>query len=137
MSMISLLAAIFLCLGIVPQQTPAPASAPVPVVRQETPKEDPAVSALALKIYGQMRAGTVDATLMTDAMAKALSSDVLAQTKPVFDQLGDPTKLTLESSEVRPEGTRWVYLAVFAMAQLHVDIFVTKDGKVGGYRLAP
>ena len=113
-------------------QTPAPAPAKVEVVR-----EDPEVTALALKIYGQMRAGKVDPKLLTEEMNKGLSPTVLAQTKPMFDQLGDPTKLTLEDAVRTPTGTTWVYLAEFATAQLHVHIYVMADGKVGGYRLVP
>ena len=115
-----------------PSQTPTPAPAKVEVAR-----EDPAVTALALKIYGQMRAGKVDQSLLTSEMNKGLSPAVLAQTKPMFDQLGDPVKLTLEDAVRTPTGTTWVYLAEFATAQLHVHIYVLADGKVGGYRLAP
>ena len=112
-------------------QVPAPAATTAPAA-----KEDPAVTALALKIYAQMRAGKVDASLLTDGMSKELSHEALAQQKPIFDQLGDPVKLALESGEQTAEGTRWVYLATFAMAQLHVTIYVMKDGRVGGYALA-
>jgi len=108
--------------------TPPPATASLP--------EDPVVTALARKIYSQMRAGKVDEALLTPAMNQELSPEVLGQTKPVFEQLGDPVKLTLESGETGPDGSRWVYLAAFKAAQLHVHIFVTKDGKVGGYQLA-
>ena len=120
-------------LGFSSAQTPSPVAPPA----ASALGEDPSVTALARKIYSQMRAGKVEEGLMTDAMNQELRPSVLMQTKPVFDQLGDPIKLTLESRETLPEGTRWVYLAVFAMAQLHVDIFIAKDGKVGGYRLAP
>ena len=127
---------LFLTLALlVPQtsaQTPVSSSAQAAVA-----KEDPAVTALALKIYGQMRAGKIDESLLTEQMNKALTPAVLGQTKPMFDQLGDPIKLTLETADKTAAGTRWVYLAVFATAQLHVDIYVMSDGKVGGYRLAP
>ncbi len=122
-------------MGFAVPQISAQASAPV--AKADAVVEDPAVTALALKIYAQIRAGKVDESLMTEAMNKELGPAVLAQYKPVFDQLGDPQKLTLESGEKTASGTRWVYLAVFAMAQLHVNILVTADGKVGGYRLAP
>jgi len=113
-------------------QTPTP-----PAAKAEAVQEDPAVTALALKIYAQIRTGKVDESLLTGAMNTELGPAVLAQYKPVFDQLGDPQKLTLESSEKSATGASWVYLAVFAAAQLHVHIFITPDGKVGGYRLAP
>ena len=61
-------------------------------------------------------------------MGKALSPEVLAQNQPMFDQLGDPTKLTLESSEVTAQGTKYVYLARFPTAQLHVSILIDAAG---------
>jgi hypothetical protein len=130
-----MLSVLILMMGLLAPR--APAQAPAPVAKAEAAKEDPAVTTLALKIYAQIRAGKVDESLMTDAMNKELGPAVLAQYKPIFDQLGDPQKLTLESSEKSATGTRWVYLAVFAAAQLHVHIVVMTDGKVGGYQLAP
>jgi hypothetical protein len=130
--MLSLLLGIGMMVAQAPAtQAPAPAAATSPAA-----KEDPAVTALALKIYAQMRGGKVDASLLTDAMSKELSPEALALQKPIFDQLGDPVKLALENSEKTGDGTRWVYLATFAMAQLHVTIYVMKDGRVGGYALA-
>ena len=117
---------LLLALAMAFQQVPA-----APVV-----KEDPAVTALALKIYGQMRTGNVDEALLTPGMSKELAPPVLAMQKPVLDQLGQPVKLALEISEATPGGVRWVYLATFATAQLHVTIYVMKDGRVGGYALA-
>ena len=115
----------------------APATAAQATAKADALKEDPAVTALALKIYSQIRAGKVDEELITAEMNKALSPAVLGQYKPMFEQLGDPQKLTLETGEKTAAGTSWSYLAVFAMAQLHVHIFITPEGKVGGYRLAP
>jgi len=126
---------LLLCFLLLPQamiQTQAPA----PVVQAAAATEDPLVTALALKIYSQMRAGKVDESLMTPEMNKALSTDVLAAQKPIFDQLGDPVKLTIESAEKTAAGVKWVYVATFATAQLHVTILVMKDGRVGGYDLA-
>ena len=128
--MLSLLLSLLLAFAPLQAQAPAaPVAAPML-------QEDPAVTALARKIYGQMRAGKVDASLLTDAMNKELGPEALAQNKPIFDQLGAPVKLTLESAQKTAAGTRWVYLAVFATAQLHVNVFIMTDGKVGGYALA-
>ncbi len=130
-----MLSLLVVTLGLLLPQTPA--QTPAPAAKVDAVKEDPAVTALALKIYGQMRSGKVEESLLTEQMNKELSPAVLAQTKPMFDALGDPVKLTLESADKTAAGTRWVYVAVFATAQLHVDIYVMADGKVGGYRLAP
>jgi hypothetical protein len=129
-----LFAALILAAGLLFPQVPA--QVPAQPAASATPREDPAVTALALKIYGQMRQGKVDESLMTDDMNKHLTPDVLAQTKPMFDQLGEPLKLTLESTNKNAQGTQWVYLAVFAAAQLHVKIFITPEGKVGGYAVS-
>ena len=117
-------------------QAQSPAAVPS-TTTTEAPKEDPAVTALALKIYQQMRAGKVDPALITEAMQKGMTPEALAQSKPMFDQLGDPTKLALESKETIAQGTRWLYLVTFPAAQLHVAIFVDNAGKVGGYFLRP
>lgn len=130
----SMLCLLVMLLGWMPLR--AAAQVPVAAAHGEVAKENPAITALALKIYGQMRTGTVDQGLLTDTMKQELSPMRLALQRPILDQLGNPTKLTLESMEKTPYGTRWGYLAVFATAQLHVSIYVMADGKVGGYELA-
>lgn len=114
-------------------QTPAAA----PTQATEAPREDPAVTALALKIYAQMRTGKVDPSLLSEQMNKSLTPEVLTKNKPAFDQLGDPGKLTLQSRNTTPQGTGYDYLANFAEAQLHVRIFIDNAGKVGGYFVTP
>ena len=125
-------------LGWLPWQ--AATSAPQPAAHVEgkvnAVKENPAITALVLKIYSQMRTGKVDETLLTDMMNSQLSPMVLALERPIFDQLGNPVKLTLESSGKTPYGTRWIYLVVFPTAQMHVSIYMMSDGKVGGYELS-
>jgi D-alanyl-D-alanine carboxypeptidase len=115
------------------QAKPAIASAPF----RAAPVEDASVTALARKIYAQMRAGKVDPALLTAEMNEGLSPEKLSQVRAMFDQLGDPTNLTLSTSEEIPGGTQYVYLAEFAKAQLHVKIVLTPDGKVAGYFLTP
>ncbi len=129
---------LLLTLSFAQAQAPAtPTSPPVAKPAVEAAREDPAVTALALKIYAQMRAGKVDPALLSGEMARALTPDVLAQTQPVFDQLGNPTKLSLEAREAKDRGTSYVYLATFATAQFHVRILVDSTGKVAGYALTP
>ena len=117
-------------------QAQSPAVAPS-ATTMEAPKEDPAVTALALKIYQQMRAGKVDPALLSEQMQKAMTPEALAANKPMFDQLGDPSKLLLEKKETVAQGTKWEYLATFAAAEFHVDILVDATGKVAGYFLKP
>jgi D-alanyl-D-alanine carboxypeptidase len=115
------------------QAKPAIASAPF----RAASVEDASVTALARKIYAQMRAGKVDPALLTAEMNEGLSPEKLSQVRAMFDQLGDPTNLTLSTREEIPGGTQYVYLAEFAKAQLHVKIVLTPDGKVAGYFLTP
>ena len=123
----TLLAALVLCTA----HSQVRPNAPVPF--QTTAARDAAVTALARRVYAQMRAGKVDTALLTPEMNKTLTPEALAQTRPVFEQLGDPTNLTLVKRETVRAGTQYDYLADFALAQLHVKILVTAEGKVGGY----
>jgi hypothetical protein len=121
-----------LALLATPQQTSAPGP-PTPAAQHE----DPAVTALALKIYAQMRNGKVDESLMTAEMSQTFTPTLLAQEKPIFDQLGDPTRIAFQTSEAHTRGTLYTYQVTFAAAQFHVKIFIHKDGKFAGYGLEP
>jgi hypothetical protein len=123
----ALLAALALCTA----HSQAHPIAPAPF--QTTAARDAAVTGLARRIYAQMRVGKVDAALLTPEMNKTLTPEALAKTRPVFEQLGDPTDLTLLKREAVRAGMQYEYLADFALAQLHVTIVVTPEGKVGGY----
>lgn len=120
---------------------PAPATAPATSLPAQpaasAPVEDPAITALALKIYAQMRAGKIDDSLITPQMQAGLSPEKLAQARPTFDGLGNPVKLVLEKRDMVATATRYEYLATFPAAQLHIRIIVMPDGKVGGYFIAP
>jgi hypothetical protein len=118
-----LLLALFL-----PQQAPAPAP------RQQ---EDPAVTALALKLYAQARTGKLDPTLLSPEMLEALDPATLAQAKPLFDQLGEPTRILFLSAERHTKGTLYTYQVTFPTAQFHIKLFLHPDGKFAGYGLDP
>ncbi len=100
-------------------------------------QENPNVTALALKLYAQARAGHLDPALITPEMAQTLDPETLAQEKPIFDQLGDPTRVVFESAEKHTKGTLYTYQVTFPTAQLHVKIFLHPDGKFAGYGLDP
>jgi|GEM_PF-1368234 len=116
---------------------PAPATSLPAQPAASAPVEDPAITALALKIYAQMRAGKIDNALITPQMQVGLSPEKLTQAKPTFDGLGNPVKLVLEKREAVGPATRYEYLATFPAAQLHIRLVVMADGKVGGYFIAP
>ena len=129
------LAPLFFAASSAPQTAAPPASPSPPAAT--APVEDPALTATALKIYAQMRAGKVDPTLFTPEMNAALTPQILATNKPLMDQLGNPTAFKLESMTKLPNGTSYLYLATFPTAQFHVGLLVTPEGKIGGYRLKP
>ena len=126
-------------------QVTGPASAPpqsltqslTQSLPQSLPTDDQATHALALKIYNQMRTGKVDEALLSSQMNQALTPQLLSEKKPLFDQLGDPTSLLLQTTDKVGGGTRYTYLATFATAQLHVQLFLDAQGRVGGYMLTP
>jgi mannose-6-phosphate isomerase-like protein (cupin superfamily) len=96
-----------------------------------------AVTALVLKIYRQMMAGKVDPTLITPAMNAALTPDTIAQAQLLFQQLGEPSKLTMKSQTPSADGTGYVYAGTFTTGDFQVLIDVNRAGQVSGYRLAP
>ena len=124
--MVTLLLAFALLL---PQPQTATPSAKLP--------ENPNVTALALKLYAQARTGKLDPELITPEIAQTLDPATLAEEKPIFDQLGEPTRILFESAEKHTKGTLYTYQVTFPAAQLHVKIFIHPDGKFAGYGFNP
>ena len=132
----SLVAAVPIATQAATQAVPQAAEAPrMGAASPAGSAEATAVTAMALKIYAQMRAGKVDAALLTPEMNAAATPEILAQTRPMFDTLGDPKELRLESIEKLAKGTNYFYIAIFPTAQFHISLFITPEGKVGGYLL--
>jgi mannose-6-phosphate isomerase-like protein (cupin superfamily) len=100
------------------------------------PADDP-VTALVLKIYRQMMAGKVDPSLLTPEMNAALTPDTLVQAQILFQQLGEPSKLTMKMHMPSAGGTSYVYTGTFVTGDFQVLIDVNKAGQVSGYHLAP
>jgi len=110
----------------------APPAKPSPAASAED-----AVTALVLKIYRQMMAGKVDSALITPEMNAALTPDTIAQAQALFQQLGEPAKLTMKMHMPSADGTSYVYTGTFTTGDFQVLIEVNKAGQVSGYRLAP
>ncbi len=113
--------------------SPALASAQNPAQTAAAVPEDKAVTALALKLYAQMRFGKMDPALLTPEMQAEFTPQTLADEKLIFDQLGVPVKIEYLSGERHTKGTLYEYRVVFQAAQLRVKLFVHKDGKFAGY----
>ncbi len=135
--MIAPFAALLVAATLTAQTAPPAAPNTAPAGAVAAPAADPAITAMALKIYAQMRTGKVDSDLLTPEMNAAATPEILAQTKPMFDTLGDPKELRFVSAEKLPKGINYLYLAVFPNAQFHIGILITPEGKVGGYYLKP
>jgi mannose-6-phosphate isomerase-like protein (cupin superfamily) len=101
------------------------------------PSKDDPVTTLVLKIYRQMMAGKVDPTLLTPEMNAALTPATLAQAQMLFQQLGEPSKVTMKTHTPSADGTSYVYTGTFTTGDFQVLIEVNKAGQVSGYRLAP
>ena len=96
-------------------------------------QEDPVVTALALKLYAEARAGKLDPALITPEMALTLDAATLAQEKALFEQLGDPTRILFVSAEKHTRGILYTYQVTFPTAQFHVRLFIHPDGRFAGY----
>jgi mannose-6-phosphate isomerase-like protein (cupin superfamily) len=102
-----------------------------------TPSKDDAVTALVLKIYRQMMAGKVDPTLITPEMNATLTPATIVQAQLLFQQLGEPSKLTLTAHSPSANGASYIYTGTFTTGDFKVLIEVNRAGQVSGYRLAP
>jgi D-alanyl-D-alanine carboxypeptidase len=111
-----------------PKEAP-PASGPV--------QDDPAVNALAMKIWDQMNSEKLDRSLLSPEMNAAMTPELLAQVASQLQGMGQLEKLRLLEKTAMNGGTNYVYDAQFSSGMHKIQIFMTADGKVGGYRLLP
>jgi D-alanyl-D-alanine carboxypeptidase len=103
----------------------------------QTLQDDPAVHALAMKMWDQMSSAKPDRSLLSPQMNAAMTPELLTSAAPQLQALGTLDSLTLlEKTDVNG-GTRYVYTAKFSSGMHRISIFVTADGKVGGYRVLP
>ena len=100
-------------------------------------KDDPAVNALARKIFEQIIAGKPDPSLLTPQMTAALTPELVAQASAGWKQFGALRELTFVHAEPMGIGTQYEYTGKFANGAHPIVIFITADGKVGGYRVLP
>lgn len=100
-------------------------------------QDDPAVHALALKIWDQMTSGRLDRSLLSSEMNTAMTPELLAQVGPQLRGVGKLESISLFEKTPMSKGTNYVYAARFSTGEHKIQIFVTTDGKVGGYRLLP
>jgi hypothetical protein len=103
------------------------------------PQQDTAaVTTLVLKLYRQIAAGQLDRSQLTPEASMALTPDLLVQAQALFQQLGEPTKLTLKMHMAAADGgTSYVYTGTFTTGDFQVLIGLSKSGQVSGFRLAP
>jgi hypothetical protein len=88
-------------------------------------------------LWGGFATGNLDRSLLTPQMNAAMTPELLAQTAPQFQALGGLNHLTPVQRNEQSGGVACVYAAQFAAGSRRISIFVTADGKVGGYWLLP
>ncbi len=91
----------------------------------------------AKSLFEQFVTGKLDRSDFTPEMDKAMTPEVVKQVQPQFATLGSITGLSLESRQDSAAGTNYVYAASFSAGEHKIQIFLTHDGKVGGYRVLP
>jgi D-alanyl-D-alanine carboxypeptidase len=110
---------------------PAASTPPLPLI------DDPAVNALAKKLWDQITSNKLDRSLLNSEMNAAMTPELLARVGPQFQPLGTLQSLRLSKKTALNGGTNYLYVGNFTSGEHKIDIFMTADGKVGGYRVLP
>jgi len=100
-------------------------------------QDDTVVHALAKRMWDQMSSGKVDRSLLSPEMNTALTPQLLDSAAPLLQRLGGLTNLRLTERTAMNGGTLYVYAAQFTSGTHSIRIFITADGKVGGFRVTP
>jgi len=108
-----------------------------PPAKANAAQDDPAVYALAMKMWDQMISGKMDRSLLSPEMNAAMTPELLASVAPQFQPLGKLESLTLLERTSIDGGSRYLYESHFSSGTHKIEIFITADGKVGGYHVTP
>jgi len=100
-------------------------------------QDDPAIHALAMKMFDQMSTNKPDRSLFTPEMNAAMTPELLTQVSPQLQALGKLESLSLVEKTATNGGTLYSYSAQFSSGTHKINIFIASDGKVGGYRVLP
>lgn len=104
-----------------------------PPALSQPAQQDP--TPLLLTIFHQLRSGTLDRSLLGPELSADTSADDLAQARAALTQFGEPTAIRVDERRTVATGMVYVYAATFPTGTFRVSIYITRDGKVGGYRL--
>lgn len=100
-------------------------------------QDDTATHVLALKMWEQISSGKLDRSLLSTEMNAAMTPQLLAAVGPQLQSVGKLENISLLEKTAMGKGTNYIYAARFSAGEHKIQIFVTTDGKVGGYRLLP
>ncbi|MGA7317351.1 MAG: serine hydrolase domain-containing protein [Silvibacterium sp.] len=100
-------------------------------------QDDPAVHALTVKMWDQMSSGKPDRSLLSPEMNAAMTPELLASAALQLQSLGRLENLSLIAKTAINGGTSYAYAARFSSGPHKINLFMTADGKVGGYRVLP
>jgi len=103
----------------------------------DAPQDVPAVHLLTTTLFQQMVSGHLDRSVLTPHASAALTPAMLAEIHPSLVALGTLDHLQLVRKSSSKAGTAYVYRANFSSGPMGINVFVSPDGKVSGYRIMP
>jgi hypothetical protein len=87
-------------------------------------------------MWDQMSSGKPDRSLLSPEMNAAMTPELLSSAAPQLQSLGKLENLSLLEKTSTNGATLYSYAARFSSGTHKINIFITANGKVGGYRVA-
>jgi hypothetical protein len=88
-------------------------------------------------VFRRLQSGALDASQLTPAAAKRLTSKLLSQAKSSLGRLGSPTKFEQTDKYVFGTSTVYFYRIAFKQGQLRFSLSLDAGGKVGALSVDP
>jgi CubicO group peptidase (beta-lactamase class C family) len=85
----------------------------------------------------QLRTGTLDRTQLTPEFDSMLTPELVAQVRPYFETLGEPSLLALKAERSAGTSHAYRYRGTFADGSVHDVILVVDGEKVSGFQVPP
>ncbi len=99
--------------------------------------ENPAITALAKRIFGEFVSGSLDRSQLDDDMNRAMTPALIASAKAQFSQVGTPELWVYQGKRIKNGTTLYEYRVTFTSGvKLNVYIGIDAQGKVAGYLLS-
>jgi len=114
-------------------------SASQQVSSAEGTEEDSRTQALARKMFEGLSIGKPDRNILSREMNTALTSAQIAQSSKQLSALGHLIQMSMKqrSRMGNGSGVNYTYLGFFTGGVRQIQIFVTSEGRVGGFSIIP